>query len=673
MPDLHDRVRRALLDDTAREARRHGTQPIRERVPRALPAYPELQSRVRRSKERALDSLEELLDQAEARLMSHGFHVYRAVDAAAARDYILSHMPQSSLVIKSKSNLAKEIHLPDALREAGHRVIETDLGDHINQLMGRQSGHVLMPAIGVTIEEIQKTFQEQFHEPDLKPRPEDLVASARRHLRPLLEEAGVGISGANAVTATGEIVLMENEGNIRAVTSLPDVHFVVAAVTKVVESLEDALSVVQAASLYGIGQDFGNYCTVLSGPGRDIGPDVHVVLVDDGRVKAILDEPEPFYCINCGSCLNVCPVYAELGEAYGGERLGGIGVMQTFLLNGEERALHDGLDLCLGCQRCVPACPVKIDTPAITNRLKARRRTIPTGPLRQRFLRLVHSPVDLKRSRWALSAAATLGIAARWHRRGRKAEDFIPVPTSHQPLPAGRVYPGAEPIRGSVWIFPGCVMDAWYSGVHQDTIRVLNANGYTVRVPQQKFCCGALDAHAGATPLGSPSWDTFSGNDPIILNSAGCGAYLTQHPNPLSDRVEDLTAFLTRVGFRAPPKPVSGTPLAYHNPCHLAYAQQIAEEPRQLLAMAGYHLVDVPAGEACCGSAGTYNLEFPELAWNLARRKAADLGASGAALACTANPGCLMQIRAGLESLGSNIRLEHIATLLAHAYAGDVS
>lgn len=101
--------------------------------------------------------------------------------------------------------------------------------------MGRQSGHVLMPAIGVTIEEIQKTFQEQFHEPDLKPRPEDLVASARRHLRPLLEEAGVGISGANAVTATGEIVLMENEGNIRAVTSLPDVHFVVAAVTKVVD------------------------------------------------------------------------------------------------------------------------------------------------------------------------------------------------------------------------------------------------------------------------------------------------------------------------------------------------------------------------------------------------------------------------------------------------------
>lgn len=673
MSDLHNRVRRALLPQDAREARQHGTQPIRERVPAALKAYPELQSRVRRSKERALDALPHLLDQAEARLLSHGFHVYRAADGTKARDYILAHMPPASLVIKSKSNLAKEIHLPDALREAGHRVIETDLGDHINQLMGRQSGHVLMPAIGVDIAAIHKTFQDQFDEPDLGPAPEDLVAAARRHLRPLLEEARVGISGANAVTATGEIVLMENEGNIRAVTSLPAVHFVVVAVTKVVETLEDALRVVQAASLYGIGQDFGNYCTVLSGPGRDIGPDVHVVLVDDGRLAAVQDEPEPFYCINCGSCLNVCPVYAELGEAYGGERLGGIGIMQTFLLNGEDAAVQDGLDLCLGCQRCVPACPVAIDTPAVTNRLKARRRAIPTGPLRQRFLRLVHSPAELTWSRWAFRAAATLGLAARWHRRGQKPEDFIPVPTAEPPLPPGRVYAGSEPIRGSVWIFPGCVMDAWYGGVHRDTIRVLNANGYTVRVPEQKFCCGALDAHAGVAPSGSPAWDTFSGTDPIIMDSAGCGAFLTQHTNPLSDRVEDLTAFLIRVGFRAPQNPVPGTPVAYHNPCHLAYAQKIVEEPRKLLEMAGYHLVDVPAGEACCGSAGTYNLDFPELAWTLARRKAGDLSSAGASLACTANPGCLMQIRAGLESLGSSMTLEHLATLLARAYAGDAS
>lgn len=670
MNELTAKIQAALAHKELRAARRRGTQSIRERVPTALQAYPALAQETRALKERALRQLPRLLDSSVHALLSHGFHVVVAKNGSDACDYVLHNIPPQSLIIKSKSNLAKEIHLPETLEKAGHRVVETDLGDHINQLLGRRSGHVLMPALGVDIPAIQEAFRRHYRNADIGSVPEELVSAARRHLRPILESAQVSISGANAVTASGEIVLMENEGNIRAVTSLPKIHFVIAAVNKIVESLEDGLSVVQAASLYGIGQDLGNYCTVLAGPGRDAGPEVHVVLVDDGRLAQIEKEPEPFYCINCGSCLNVCPVYAELGEQYGGERLGGIGIMQTFLLDGEETATRDGLDLCLGCQRCVPACPVHIDTPAITNRLKAARRVQPTNPLRRRLLALVLSRRDLSWSRPLLKSSAILGFSRRWHRRGILARDFVPIPDSAPPLSAA-LYPAKLPARGQVWLFPGCVMDGWFRQIHWDTIRLLNANGYSVQIPADHACCGALHEHAGVPGVVSDLMDrqaqAFSGEDLIIVNSAGCGAFLKQHPNPVSSRVRDLSEFLWEQGLKPVPPPVGRT-AAYHNPCHLAYAQHISDAPRALLKEVGYQLTDVTEQEACCGSAGTYNLEFPELAWRLAREKADDLLEGAPDLVITANPGCLMQIRAGVEAQGSKTAVVHLATALWAAY-----
>ncbi len=673
MPELDQKVAQALSDMSAREARRDGTHGIRERVPAALERYPEIQSRVRAIKERALARLPELVNEAENHLLAHGFHVFRADDAEAARQYVLSHTPPESLIIKSKSNLAKEMHLPEALEAHGHRLVETDLGDHINQLLGRRSGHVLMPALGVDIPTIQHVFRERFDEPEIGPEPTDLVQAARRHLRPLLESATVSVSGANAVTAAGEIVLMENEGNIRAVTSLPSIHFVIVGVHKVVETLEEGLAVVQAASLYGIGQDLGNYCTILAGPGRDAGPEVHVVLVDDGRLKAIAQEPEPFYCINCGSCLNVCPVYAEMGESYGGERLGGIGIMQTFLLDGAEQATADGLDLCLGCQRCIPACPSAIDTPGITNRLKASRAIKPHAAMRRRFLRLVLSRGELTLARAVFGTSAQLGISRRWHRRGQRAEDFIPVPDRTRPIPAGASFPAIHGARGTVWLYPGCVMDAWYAGIHEATIAVLMQNGFTVRIPATKTCCGALHAHAGEPDplpeLLAKNAAAFPGEDPIIMNSAGCGAFLKQHEGPLQARVRDLSEFLLEAGLKPPSRPIHRR-VAYHNPCHLRFAQGIHDAPQALLQAVGYALVPVDEREACCASAGTYNLEFPTLAWRLAREKAEDLTQGQPDVIATANPGCLMQIRAGVESLDGQMAVVHWVELLREAYGG---
>lgn len=684
---VQEKVRHGLQDTAGREARLPAITAIRDRVPVTVKEYPTLQKDVRHLKERAMADLPQLVQQAATALSERGFQVYLAKDAETARGYVLDHMEPNSRVIKSKSNQAKEIHLPEALAAAGHSLVETDLGDRINQLLGRRSGHVLAPAISVPAEEIRDAFRTTFNQPDLSTDENELVAAARAHMRPILLDADVGISGANAVTATGEVVLMENEGNIRAVTGLPRLHFVMAAITKIVETLEDALSVVQAASIFGVGQDFGNYCTVLSGPATKAGPEIHVVLIDDGRSEARTKEPEPLMCINCGSCLNVCPVFSELGEDYGGERIGGIGVIQTYLLNGSQQALDDGLDLCLGCQRCIPACPVEIDTPGVTSRFRAEisaNRRMPA--VRRRVLRAVLSRSQLKFGRWLLGLGENLGVNAKLRRRGQKSVDFIPAPDPGPSVTPGRLYPAPASVRkGQVLLFTGCVMDALYGKIHHDTITVLNYNGWDVLVPDGQACCGALHYHAGhVTPVDgliSQNLESLAGTDPIILNSAGCGAFLKEYPHlpssrheecdALAQRVYDLTEFLTTFGFTQPTESVARR-VAYHNPCHMAYAQRIEEPPLTLLrSVPAMELVPFPEREACCGSAGTFNLEMPELSWRLARDKAQDAVKTEAEWIITANPGCLMQIRAGFEAEGSAMKVLHIAEILAEAYRGS--
>ncbi|MDA8194348.1 MAG: LUD domain-containing protein [Thermaerobacter sp.] len=675
------KIARGLADETGRRARRNGISAIRSRVPLVVAQYPGLQRDVRRMKETALANLPDLVARAVDNLAQHGFHVFVARDAAAARDYVLQHISPNSRIIKSKSNQAKEIHLPDALLAAGHTVVETDLGDRINQLMGRRSGHVLAPAISIPPQAIRDTFRKTFGQPDLGESEQELVAAARQHMRPILLDANVGISGANAVTVDGAIVLMENEGNIRAVSSLPAVHFVMAAVTKVVPTLEDGLSVVQAASIFGVGQDFGNYCTVLTGPALAAGPEIHVVLIDDGRLSA--REQEPLMCINCGSCLNVCPVFAEIGEEYGGERIGGIGVLQTFVLGHPEQAVRDGLDLCLGCQRCIPACPVAIDTPAITSRLRQRAGSSAMPYVRRQVLHAVISRRALRLARLSLLASERIGLGRALRRRGRRAIDFIPAPGPAPSLGRGVIYPAPSSIRrGRVLFFAGCVMDALYGNIHRDTIYVLNQNGWDVTVPPGQVCCGALHWHAGQSgPVGglaAQNGAAFRGSDPVVVNSAGCGAFLKEYAHgivqqdnagaDLAERVFDLSEFLVRTGLRAPHGRLDVT-ATYHNPCHLAYAQGISREPVDLLsAIPGLVIKPLVEREACCGSAGTFNLEHPDLAWQLARDKADDALTTGAAWLITANPGCLMQLRAGMQARRGAMTVRHLAEVLADAY-----
>jgi len=257
-------------------------------------------------------------------------------------------------------------------------------------------------------------------------------------------------------------------------------------------------------------------------------------------------------------------------------------------------------------------------------------------------------------------------------------------------LPATYAAQGAR--RGSVALFTGCVMRAAFSDTNAATARVLARNGFEVIVPETQTCCGALHAHAGervdARVLARRNIASLDGLDvdAFIVNAAGCGAALKEYGWLLKDdpawseraarfasRVKDASEFLGDAGLTAAPGPLR-VRVAYDDPCHLLHGQKIKDQPRAMLA-AIPELSVLPLNEAdwCCGSAGTYNVTQPELSAKLLQRKVGHITSSGAQLVVTANPGCQMQIAAGLRAARAPITVVHLMDLLDRAYgeSGD--
>jgi len=237
--------------------------------------------------------------------------------------------------------------------------------------------------------------------------------------------------------------------------------------------------------------------------------------------------------------------------------------------------------------------------------------------------------------------------------------------------------------RGSVGFFVGCVMPELFGDVNAATLRVLAHNGFDVVVPSAQGCCGALQAHAGDEATAAAlaranvaAFAAFPGLDAVILNSAGCGAalrdaahWLPGEAAPLAASVRDVSEFLAEVGLRPPGGRVEAR-VCYDDPCHLVHGQRVASAPRELLrAIPGIELVEHAEPAACCGAAGTYNLTHPEMSRAVLARKLDALEAAAPDVVATGNPGCLMQLRAGLRERGLAMRVEHPVTLLDSAYA----
>jgi len=371
----------ALADTQLRGALKNATSLFGERrrsAAASLPNWEELRNQARAIKDEVLSHLDKYLEEFVRTAESRGAKIHWARDAAEANAIIcrLAAERKARIIVKSKSMTTEETHLNTALEAAGMQVVETDLGEYIIQLADERPSHIIAPAIHKTRGQVAELFTSELGTP-----PTDDIAQltsiARVTLRDRFAAADVGISGVNfAIAETGTIVIVENEGNIRLTTSLPRMHIAVMGIEKVIPRFADLDLFLKLLPRSGTGQQLTTYQSFITGTKRhttDEGPEeLHILLLDNGRSR-MLAHPvtrQSLACIRCGACLNVCPVYQQVGgHAYGSVYPGPIGAVITPQLMGIEKTsqLPYASSLCGACRE---VCPVKIDIPRLLLHLR---------------------------------------------------------------------------------------------------------------------------------------------------------------------------------------------------------------------------------------------------------------------------------------------------------------
>ena len=409
-------------------------------------------------------------------------------------------------------------------------------------------------------------------------------------------------------------------------------------------------------------------------------------------------------CVHCGLCLASCPTFSELGTEMDSPR-GRIFLIKSLAEGriGLSDSTVAHLDLCLDCRACETVCPAGVPYGRLIEAARAEiERQRPGGAVRRAF-RWLNFGLLLGRPRALRAAAGGLrlyqasGLQALVRLSGlvrllpgtlpawEALLPSLPPAAERAPLPA--LTPAIGPRRARVALLTGCVQSIVFGAHNQATARVLARNGCDVLAPAGQGCCGALNAHGGdharAIEMAKRTIETFeaTGADAVIVNTSGCGAHMKGYGALLAGEpawaarasrfaatVQDVAEFLAREPLRGPLAAVPMT-VTYHDPCHVVHGQKIRRQPRDLLAQVpGLTLVELPESDWCCGSAGIYNLTQPEMADRLLRRKVRNIEATRAEAVVTANPGCILQIEAGLRTRRLKVPVLHLVEVLDRAY-----
>jgi len=344
------------------------------------PHTPELAEEVRRIKEYSMENNQQLLEKAMQSIEKNKGKAFYAKDREEALRITNEIIGTGKTVVKGKSMLGEELQIRHGLEESGNEVWETDLGEFILQLKNDRPMHILSPAIHVPREQVAEIFTE-FFKKEIPPDIAQEVAVVREFLREKYFTADVGISGANVVAAdTGQIVIIENEGNVRLCTGAPPVHIVLVGIEKLVPSFLDSMKVAEVTWRYAQYAS-PSYVNIISGPSKtgDIekvttygahGPkEFYVIFVDNGRSEMLKD---PTSCLRCGGCMYECPVFQVTAGHYGRTYLSGIGSVWTSFVDGGVEEAAPMLYTCLRCGRCVERCPMKIEVPTMVGELRNR-------------------------------------------------------------------------------------------------------------------------------------------------------------------------------------------------------------------------------------------------------------------------------------------------------------
>jgi len=697
---LGDRFLRTALDNfnTAyRENRPHVYREI---------DFEDIRDEIAAGKDAGLPHLKEMFDEFKAHAEAAGAKVHVAGDAGQANEIIARIAADGGVkkIIKAKSMTAEETFLNHHLEKAGFQVTETDLGEWIIQLRHEGPSHMVMPAIHLSRYQVGDLFETVTREKQNSEDIDQLVKVARKELRAAFLEADMGISGANfALADSGTLGLVTNEGNMRLVTTLPRIHVALVGFDKLIPDLQSALRILKVLPRNATGQALTSYVTwikgateCLSAPSRR--KEMHVVFLDNGRL-ALAEDPvfsEALRCIRCGACANVCPIYSKVGgHKYGHVYIGAIGLILTLFYHGSEndRAIVQN---CINCQACKSVCPVDIDLPHLIKKtyravLNQERKT----PVKNRILarvmknrKLFH--FILRKAYLAQKPfAGNRPMIRHLPHFFEKKHGFRSLPViARTPLRDQwhRLCPPVARPEYTVGFFAGCAIDFIYPEQGRALLALLGGRNVRVEFPMDQTCCGlpalmaAEEETARAVARQNMAAIPPQKYDYILTLCASCASHLKHNyprifrqdpdaPDGLpafSDKIIDFSSFLVNVlhvsseAFKQ-----TGKKVAYHSPCHLCRGLKVVDEPRRLIRLAGHAYIPSRDEDVCCGFGGSYSVDFPEISAAILKKKLDTIEAADAELLVTDCPGCVMQLRGGMDRRGGKIGVKHISEALA--------
>jgi len=641
--DIQARVRKAVEERGSLDGMRKSFRTILDRQKENERRIPDLETRkerLRKTKESSVGN-GELLAQAIANLRENGFRVLLVKTSKAALKLIKEELKGYDLVVKSKSNVTKELHLAEHLERDGVKVIETDLGDRIIQLAGCAPAHPTGPACHLTRKEISNLFTKHFGK-KVSDDPMELTSVMRDEIAEYISKAKVGITGANAIAANeGAVVIVHNEGNAAKCAMLPDKHLVVTTLEKIVPSLDDAVNVTKLQTYLSTGKIISSYINVITGPSytADIekevfkgmhGPkEVVVILVDDGRLAAA--DKEPQYCVGCGMCLLHCPTYNIIGPVFGSSgHMGGQGVYLDGSRGKIDEALEAGLYLCTSCGACTEVCPSKVDTKKGISSIRQSARKSKKGSL----------------SEHDLLVASLRNYDNPWQ-----------VPRKQKGKWADRLKLND---KGEFLYFAGCSTSLLFPDTASNVTRLLRECGIEpAYLGSKEKCCGSTARKLGELDLAhTKAEDCYkdfkaAGSKLVVTSCPGCSSALNHFedlPKKFGIRVQHISQFLDERLGRLDLQPLKGIGVVtFHDACDLGRAQGIYEEPRRVLAVAlGKKPVEMErsrANSACCGSGSGVKSAFPELASEIAKDRIKMAKDAGADVIVTSCPWCVQSLR----------------------------
>lgn len=408
------------------------------------------------------------------------------------------------------------------------------------------------------------------------------------------------------------------------------------------------------------------------------------------------EDADLYKCVHCGLCLSACPTYLETGLETESPR-GRIALMKAVREGrvGLTEQVTPHFELCLQCRACEAVCPSGVPygrlMEATRSQMASQRR--PNLALRIAYRSLLPYPKRLYRLGGLLRAyqrSPLRAIGRLLPGKLRRLQEQLPPLPKRFFHPQGEAFAPQGAVRARVALLSGCVMPIAQGQTMEAAVRVLQRNGCQVVAPVAQGCCGALNLHGGdaeqARRMARRNVDAFleAEVDAVVVVSAGCGSTIKEYGHLLQDdpvyaekarrlggMVKDVSEFLTALPLKPPERTVK-LRVTYQDACHLAHAQRITQQPRDLLRqIPGVEVVEMESASLCCGAAGLYTVSQPEMSGRLLERKVQAILDTKADVVVSGNPGCMMQLQAGLRRAGSQVRLLHLVDLLDEAYGGS--